>query len=76
MNRTGICLALVACLGLSGAKAGQTAGPSSEVCETRANDTPAKLQECIQGATLWRHLVAFQKIADENPGSGGHPNRG
>ena len=49
--------------------------PSHAVCEARANDSPAKLVECIRSYDLWRHMVAFQQIADVNPGPDGHPSR-
>jgi len=44
-------------------------------CDARANDTPSKLIECIQTADLWKHMQAFQKIANQNPGPDGHPSR-
>jgi len=44
-------------------------------CESRINDTAAKLVGCIQEQALWRHLKNFQRIADENPGRDGHGNR-
>ena len=68
-----ICAAFVI---LSAASIGHSAAaPSVEQCQTRANDTPAKVAECIQHDSLWRHLKQFQKIADENPDKQGHPNR-
>jgi hypothetical protein len=51
------------------------AGIKSQICEERVNDTLIKLEECIQQASLWRHLTHFQRIADENPGPTGHGNR-
>jgi hypothetical protein len=30
---------------------------------------------CVRTPALWRHLAAFQTIADENPDSAGHGNR-
>lgn len=51
------------------------AAPSNKACEARINDTAAKLVECIQQQPLFDHLVAFQAIADRNPGPGGHGNR-
>jgi Peptidase family M28/PA domain len=51
------------------------AAPSNETCETRINDTTAKLLECIQEQALFGHLVALQRIADRNPGPDGHGNR-
>jgi len=55
------------------APAGAGAAPSS--CDTRANDTPGTLLPCIKTADLWAHMKAFQQIADQNPGTDGHPSR-
>jgi hypothetical protein len=49
--------------------------PSNESCEARENGSQPRLVECIRRDALWRHLAAFQKIADENPGRAGHGNR-
>ena len=49
--------------------------PANTGCEARANDSTSKLVECIRNYYLWRHLVAFQQIADANPGPDGHPSR-
>ncbi len=46
-----------------------------QVCQSRVNDTAAKLEQCITRAWLWRRLAHFQTIADENPGTLGHANR-
>ena len=35
----------------------------------------ADLVGCITQDGLWAHMVAFQQIADANPGSDGHPSR-
>ena len=51
------------------------AAPSNKACEARVNDTAAKLVECIRQQPLFDHLVAFQAIADRNPGPDGHGNR-
>jgi hypothetical protein len=48
---------------------------TSAQCDARANDTPAKLLPCIKKADLWKHMQAFQAIADANPGPDGHPSR-
>jgi hypothetical protein len=56
-----------------GAGTGAEIGPRS--CSRRVNDTLAKLEACIQRATLWRRLARFQRIADQNPGTQGHGNR-
>jgi hypothetical protein len=50
-------------------------GPSSAACAARVNDTPRKLLECIRTEDLWRHMRAFQAIANANPGPDGHPSR-
>jgi hypothetical protein len=52
-----------------------SAAPSSAQCNTRVNDTPAELVECVRQADLMRHLQAFQDIADANPGIDGMPSR-
>jgi len=49
--------------------------PATAACEARANDSPDKLVECMRNYDLWQHLVAFQQIADANPGPDGHPSR-
>jgi len=49
--------------------------PSDKACESRKNDSVDKLVECIRQDALWRHMIAFQRIADENPGPDGHPSR-
>ena len=51
------------------------AAPSDQACQTRVNDTPEKLLECIQQTSLWNHLAHFQKISDEHKGADGHGNR-
>ena len=50
-------------------------GPSPAGCAARNNNTPPKLLECISTADLWGYMKAFQAIADQNPGSDGHPSR-
>ena len=52
-----------------------SAAPSSAQCNTRVNDTPAELVDCVRQADLMRHLQAFQDIADANPGIDGMPSR-
>ena len=51
------------------------AAPSDAECASRANDTEAKLVECIRQDALWTHMQAFQQIADANPGPDGHASR-
>src|ERR1700752_2550697 len=48
---------------------------TSQQCESRVNDTPSKLVECIQKDDLWSYMQDFQAIADANPGPDGHPSR-
>jgi hypothetical protein len=50
-------------------------GIAAKACEDRVNDTVAKLEACIQQGSLWRRLARFQRIAENNPGPEGHPNR-
>lgn len=76
LRKTGSRSIALGCLGLSICVSSAVAStPSNKVCERRINDTSAKVTECIQQQALWRHLEAFQKIADENPGKDGHGNR-
>lgn len=49
--------------------------PSPAGCANRVNDTPGKLLPCIRTGDLWRHMLAFQAIADAHPGPDGHPSR-
>jgi hypothetical protein len=48
---------------------------TSKQCDARVNDTPGELIECVQKDDLWKHMQAFQKIADRNPGPDGHASR-
>ena len=50
-------------------------GTSEADCDTRVNDTAARLDACIQQSSLWQELRVFQRIADANPDPGGHGNR-
>jgi len=52
-----------------------TSAPSPTGCANRVNDTPRKLVECITTPDLWRHMQAFQAIANAFPGADGHPSR-
>ncbi len=66
-------LLAVAALVATPAATSNASAPAS--CDTRANDTIAKLLPCITQADLWQHMKAFQRIADQNPGPDGHPSR-
>ena len=50
-------------------------GQNSADCDHRVNDTARKLTPCIRTDDLWRHMRAFQAIANANPGPDGHPSR-
>jgi Zn-dependent M28 family amino/carboxypeptidase len=54
---------------------GRGGNPADQACASRNNDSEAKLVECIRKDALWNHMVAFQRIADENPGPDGHASR-
>lgn len=51
------------------------APPTDAECESRVNDSTERLLECIQQPGLWRHMEAFQAIADAHPDAKGHGNR-
>ncbi len=51
-----------------------TAGQVAD-CASRSVTSAGDLVGCITQAGLWAHMVAFQQIADANPGSDGHPSR-
>src|SRR5580692_1751102 len=53
----------------------RSAGITAQACANRVNNTVAKLEACIQQESLWRRLARFQRIAENNPGPEGHPNR-
>ncbi len=57
--------------------AAPAAGASpAQTCDQRANDTAAKLVECVTTADLWGHLTRFQAIADSHPSpADGRPSR-
>ena len=64
-----LCAVVIA---LAAAAAPASAGTAQ--CDTRANNTPAKLLPCIRTDDLWKHMQAFQAIADANPGPDGMPS--
>src|SRR3974377_2472245 len=66
-------MSLCVAAGLMVGAAGNVQGVSA--CSTQVNDTPSKLLPCITTADLWAHMVAFQAIANANPGPDGHPSR-
>lgn len=72
-----LCVALTALVTVLGVAAPGSAGARtpSAWCDVRVNNTPRKLVDCINKDDLWRHMKAFQAIADANPGPDGHPSR-
>ena len=66
-----VLLAVGASIGVPGGAGAMT----SAQCAARVNNTPGKLVQCIRTDDLWRHMKAFQAIADRNPGPDGHPSR-
>jgi Zn-dependent M28 family amino/carboxypeptidase len=67
MNKTRTTLLLVGCLALFLDNSVVTAGPLG--CDSRANNTIAKLQECVTVESVRQHQAAFQDIADANGGT-------
>ena len=57
------------------APAAASADPSPAQCDARANDTAAKLVECVQTNDLMAHLQKLQDIANANPGPDGKASR-
>ena len=55
--------------------ASAASAPSRATCLHGSNNSTAKLLACIGQPWLWNHLVDFQNISDQNPGSNGHGNR-
>src|SRR5439155_20127838 len=49
--------------------------PTATACANRANNSPDLLLPCVRTVDLWRHMQAFQAIADANPGPDGHASR-
>lgn len=49
--------------------------PADTSCATRSHTVAATLVDCIQQGALWNQMVAFQQIADANPGPDGHASR-
>ena len=61
-------LAGTAALLAVGLPAAANAGPASASCDTRVNNTVAKLLECVTLAGVREHQAALQAIADANGG--------
>lgn len=53
----------------------QVSAADTAGCAARSNSSAAKLVSCIRKDALWAHMVAFQQIADANPGADGHASR-
>src|SRR3954471_17454436 len=69
-----VVLCVAALVGLSAAS--NASAITSAQCDAQVNDTPSKLIPCIQQKDLWKHMQAFQAIADANLSpADGHPSR-
>lgn len=62
-------LAIVATLAFSGLVVPSIADAGPASCDTRVNNTHAKLQECVTLDGVREHQAAFQAIADANGGT-------
>ena len=49
---------------------------TTESCEDRVNDTVERLLECVTVEDVYKHLVAFQAIANQNDGNRASGNSG
>src|SRR5882757_2094650 len=58
-----------------GLVATMNASAKSVDCSTQVNDSAATLLPCITKADLFKHMQAFEKIAQDNLGPDGHPSR-
>jgi Zn-dependent M28 family amino/carboxypeptidase len=67
--RRGICLATIATLATGGLLAPSPASAGPQSCDTRANNTHEKLQECVTLEGVREHQAALQAIADANNGT-------
>jgi Peptidase family M28/PA domain len=74
-QRLRLVVPLCAAVGIALFATGNAKAITSAQCDAQVNDTPAKLLPCIQTKDLWKHMEAFQAIADANPGPDGHPSR-
>jgi len=78
VRRLAALFAMLALLSGSGgvASSALAAGPpTATACANRANVSAELLLPCIRTDDLWRHMQAFQAIADANPGPDGHASR-
>ena len=66
LARLGLAVSAATALALVGTGAAQ-AGPAA--CDSRVNNTHAKLAECVTLAGVQEHLAALQAIADRNGGT-------
>lgn len=62
-------------LGIAGGVSNSAGAVTSARCADRVNNTSSKLLACIRTDDLWKHMKAFQAIADAHPGADGHPSR-
>ncbi|MGH7522820.1 MAG: Ig-like domain-containing protein [Gemmatimonadales bacterium] len=59
----------------AGGKSASAAIVIATNCATQNDAAAAMLIACIRQDSLWTRMVAFQAIADANPGADGHPSR-
>ncbi len=70
-----VLVALVIGCGADSTSPVATGNPSDTACAARNLGTAPALVGCIAQDALWSHMVAFQQIADANPGPDGHASR-
>lgn len=56
-------------------KAPAVQAPTEAACLRRNQDSADALVQCIRRDALWQHMIAFQQIANDNPGPDGYPSR-
>ena len=65
----GLAIATVAAFAVALIPVGAATAAPAAKCESRTNNTVAKLLECVDADGAMEHLEAFQQIADENDGN-------
>ncbi len=68
------CLALLAGCGRSPTDTA-IVPPADTSCTVRSHTVATTLVDCIRQDALWNQMIAFQHIADANPGPDGHASR-
>jgi Zn-dependent M28 family amino/carboxypeptidase len=65
----GLAIATVAAFAVALIPVGAATAAPAAKCDSRTNNTVAKLLECVDADGAMEHLEAFQQIADENDGN-------